>query len=127
MLKGLATRIETDRALLLGPNPPADLDAKDIASMLLHASNAGVPLTSDEVRWLHGRIKLAAQTFLAPAAAAAYHVFDAATPDGAYPYEPGGDGLTFLDLGVLLGQCAAPYRNPTTRTMIDCTRLLAAP
>lgn len=126
LLKGLATRIETDRALLLGPNPPAGLSAADISSMLLHSANAGVPLTSDEVRWLHGRIKLAAQTFLAPAATPAYHVFEAATPDGVYPYEPGGDGLSFVDLGVVLGQCAAPYRNDTTRTMLDCARLRAA-
>jgi hypothetical protein len=126
LLQGLTTRIETDRTLLLGPNPPADLSAADIASLLLHSANAGVPLTSDEVRWLHGRIRLAAQTFLAPAATPTYHVFDAATPDGTYDYEPAGDGLSFLDVGVLLGQCAAPYRNTTTRTMLDCTRLRAA-
>ena len=126
LLQGLTTRVETDRALLLGSNPPADLSASDIASLLLHSANAGVPLTSDEVRWLHGRIHLAAQTFLAPAAAPTYHVFDTATPDGTYAYEPGGDGLSFLDVGVLLGQCAAPYRNPTTRTMLDCAKLAAA-
>ena len=126
LLQGLASRVETDRGQLLGGSPPADMNPTDIASLVLHAANAGVPLTSDEVRWLHGRIKLAAQTYLAPAATPTYHVFDAASPDGTYAYEPGGDGLFFGDIGVLLGQCAAPYRNTTTRTMLDCARLAAA-
>jgi hypothetical protein len=126
LLQGLASRVETDRGQLLGGSPPADMNPTDIASLVLHAANAGVPLTSDEVRWIHGRIKLAAQTYLAPSASPTYHVFDAATPDGTYAYEPGGDGLFFGDIGVLLGQCAAPYRNTATRTMLDCTRLAGA-
>jgi hypothetical protein len=124
LLKGLATRVEQDLAAVNAGDP--DVNPSDIAALLLHASNAGVPLTSSEVRWLHGRLHLALQTYLAPGTEATYRLFDAATPDGSYPFEPGGDGLSFQDIGVMLGACAAPYRNPATRPLLDCTQLEAA-
>jgi hypothetical protein len=124
LLQGLASRVVLDLEAVNAGTP--DVVPSDIAALLLHASNAGVPLTSNEVRWLHGRLHLAVQTYLAPGAAASYRLFDATTPDGSYPFEPGGDGLSFVDIGVMLGACAAPYRNPATRPLFDCEQLQAA-
>jgi hypothetical protein len=126
LLQGLAERVETDIAIADQASPPANFNPTDVAALILHAANAGVPLTSREVRWIHGRLHTAAQTLLNPAAALAYRVFDPQTPDGEYPYEPGSDGLFFSDIGVLLGSCASEYRNPTTRPLLDCARLQAA-
>lgn len=124
LLQGLATRVENGIAEVAagttGVNP------SDIAALILHAANAGLPLTSLEVRYVYGQLALASQAFLAPANLPTYVVFDPATPDGTYAYEPPGAGFDFGDLGLLLGQCAAPYRNPSTRTMFDCARLAAA-
>lgn len=125
LLQGLASRVEADLALVTQPSPPAGMNPSDVAALLVHSANAGVPLTSNEVRWLQARLHTARVAYLA-APATTYNVFDAATPDGTYPYEPGGDGFAFNDIGVLLGACTAPYRNPATRPLLDCTRLLAA-
>ena len=127
LLQGLTVRVETDLAALESSNPPANVNKKDVAALLLHAANTGVPLTSHEVRWLHQRIHEAYTTYRDPGMAATYRVFDAATPDGAYAYQPEGDGLAFSDIGVLLGMCAAQYRNPATRPVLACDKLLSAP
>ncbi|MBI5532276.1 MAG: hypothetical protein HY898_06160 [Deltaproteobacteria bacterium] len=127
LLQGLTVRVETDLGALESANPPANVNKKDVAALLLHASNAGVPLTSHEVRWLHQRIHEAYTTYRDPGQAATFKVFDPATPDGTYPYQPEGDGLAFIDIGVLLGSCAAPYRNPSTRPLLSCAKLLALP
>jgi hypothetical protein len=125
LLQGLSERVESDLTALLGSNPPANVNNKDVASLLLHASNAGVPLTSKEVRFLHQRIHDAYLTYRAPSAASTYRVFDPATPDGTYPYEPGGDGLAYVDLGAVLGTCASHYRNPAGRPVFNCDKLVA--
>ncbi len=126
LLDGLTQRIETDQPAAAQASPPGDMDPKDIVSLLLHAANTGVPLTSKEVRWIHSRLHSAWASYRAPGAAATYRVFDPATPDGAYPYEPSGEGMWFSDFGVLIGSCASPYRNPTGRPVLDCKKLLAA-
>jgi len=104
LLQGLTVRVETDLGAMESSNPPANVNKKDVAALLLHAANAGVPLTSHEVRWLHQRIHEAFVAYRDPSMATAYRVFDPATPDGTYPYQPEGDGLAFSDLGVLLGR-----------------------
>lgn len=90
------------------------------------SSSRGVPLTSAEVRWVHQRLHAAYLAYRAPAMAATYRVFDPSTPDGTYPYEPGGAGMSFADIGVMLGACASPWRNPAGRPLLDCAKVLAA-
>lgn len=125
LLQGLAERVETDLDAALSSNPPENANPKDVAGMLLYAANAGVPLTSREVRFLHQRLHEAYLTYRNPAATNTYHVYDPATPDGTYPYEPGGEGLEYVDLGALLGSCASHYRNPAGRPVFDCDKLVA--
>ncbi|MDB4937355.1 MAG: hypothetical protein JWP87_4327 [Labilithrix sp.] len=126
LLQGLAARVDSDGAAAASASPPANVNPNDIVALLLHAANTGVPLTSQEVRWLHGRLASAWTSYRAPANATTYAVFDAATPDGTYAFDPGGSGMSFSDIGLLLGSCASPFRNPTARPILDCARLLAA-
>jgi hypothetical protein len=126
LLQGLAQRVESDLAAVTQANPPSNVNPSDVAALLIHASNAGVPLTSNEIRWLHGRLHTAVQTYITSTATPTYHLFDAQTPDGTYPYEPSGDGLAWNDIGVLLGACAAPYRNPQGRAILDCGKLVGS-
>jgi hypothetical protein len=126
LLHGLAQRVEGDLAAASQTPPPANVNPQDIVALLLHAANTGVPLTSSEVRWIHSRLDVAWSSYRAPGNASTYRVFDPATPDGSYPYEPYGDGMSFSDIGLLIGSCASPNRNPTARPLLDCARLLAA-
>ena len=126
LLQGLTARVESDLAAASSASPPANVSPDDIVSLLLHAASTGVPLTSNEVRWLHARLDTAYSTYRAAANAATYHVFDAATPDGTYAFDPSGSGMSFSDIGLILGSCASPFRNPTARPIVSCQRLLNA-
>lgn len=126
LLRGLVERLDGDVPLASQPTPPANVEPNDIVSLVLEAAATGVPLTSAEVRWVHQRLHAAYLAYLAPAMAATYRVFDPATPDGTYAYEPGGAGMAFADLGVMLGACASPWRNPAGRPLLDCAKVLAA-
>jgi hypothetical protein len=124
LLQGLAVRIEQDLPAVEAGTPPSNLNPTDFASLVMHAANVGVPLTSREVRWLHTRIEQAHASFRSPGLAPHFRVFDPATPDGTYAYEPGGAGIWVNDLGLALGSCASQYRNPTGRPILDCARVL---
>jgi hypothetical protein len=126
LLQGLAERVTSDFSLASGASPPANVNPDDIVSLLLHAANTGVPLTSSEVRWLHARLDAAHTSYRAAANAATYRVFDPATPDGVYPFDPSGSGMSFSDIGLVIGSCASPFRNPTGRPIVNCQRLLTA-
>ena len=126
LLHGLASRLEADLAWARLSPGASNVVPSDLGAEIAHAATVGVPLTSSEVRWLHARLHLSAAGYRTPALAPAYHVFDAATPDGIYPYEPGADGLFFGEIGGLLGICASPWRNPQGRPALDCERLAAA-
>jgi hypothetical protein len=126
LLGGLAARLDGDVPAASQATPPANMNPTDIVSLVLQAANTGVPLTSREVRWVHQRLHTAYASYRAPSVASTYHVFDPATPDGTYSFDPPGDGIAFADLGVMLGSCASPWRNPAGRPLLDCSRLVAA-
>ncbi|RLB47104.1 MAG: hypothetical protein DRJ42_26190 [Deltaproteobacteria bacterium] len=126
LLEGLATRLDVIMDRYEAGDPPPNANVGDFAALLIHSANAGVPLTSREVRWLHARIDEAHATYLAPAAMAQYRIFDASTPDGEYLYEPSQPNIDFKDLGALLGSCASQYQNPNGRPLLDCDRVRAA-
>lgn len=126
LLKGMTDRITTDLGLITSANPPSNIEPNDIVSQVIHAANAGVPLTSNEVRWLHGRLHTTYQSLRDPSLAPLFHVFDPSTPDGEYGYDLPTTGMPFSDLALLIGTCASPLRNPTGRAVLDCDRLLQA-
>lgn len=125
MLGGLVKRLDTVMDLLDAGTPPGNFATKDLVAFLVHAANAGVPLTSREVRFLHERIAEAHASYLDAGALGQYDLFAANGADGDYAFEPGGEGIDFKDIGVLLGLCAAQYKNPTTREVLDCDAVKA--
>jgi hypothetical protein len=127
LIQGLAVRLDQGMNAIEAGSLPDNLHSEDLAALIMHAANVGVPLTSREVRWLHARIDEAHAAFGAAGLTQTFHVFDAATPDGTYPYDPGTAGLAFTDIGVALGSCASQYRNPTSRPLLDCSRVLKGP
>ena len=128
LLQGLATRVENDVASASQATPPDNVTPTDVVQLAIAAANTGVPLTSTEVRFVHAHLATAWASYRAPAMAATYHVFENATPDGSYAFEPSGgpNAMSFSDIGLLVGSCASPYRNATTRPLLDCAKLLAA-
>ncbi len=106
-------------------DPVPHLGEADLVDMLAHAAALGVPLTSREVRWLHARIETALASYADPALQPMLHVFDRATPDGEYGFEPGGSGINFVSLAALLGTCASPCANPSGRPVLDCDMVAA--
>ncbi len=126
LLSGFASRVETDLVDAQKPSPPANVNPDDIVTEVLHAANTGVPLTSQEVRFVLAHLATAYASYRTPAMAPTYAVFDAATPDGMYSYDVGAAGMFYSDIGLIIGSCASPYRNPTGRPIVDCARLLSA-
>jgi hypothetical protein len=125
LVVGLAQRLDTMMDDYAAGTPEPFLGVGDAADLILESANAGVPLTWREVAFLHQQIDTAHTTLLDPSNDAVYRTFDPATPDGAYLYEPTGDGLSFRSLGALLGQCASQWRNPASKSVINCDKIRA--
>ncbi len=127
LLGGLAKRTDLlIKAYLLGM-APSNITPQDFAELLIHSVNTGLPLTSREVRWLHDRIREAHTTYLDGRNAGTLAAQEPGAPDGTYAFEPTGAGLHFNDIGALLGSCAAQFRNPDTRPVLDCARVASRP
>jgi hypothetical protein len=126
LLPGLALRI--DKILDGDPangDPPRPGD-EDLGELMIMADAVGVPLTWREVRFAHDRIRDAHAAYLTEGAKPGYNVFDAATPDGEYSFDPGGGGFAFRYLGAVLSFCASPFRHPDAHPVLDCDRVRAA-
>jgi hypothetical protein len=124
LLQGLGERVSKD--FDLATNPPSGFNPMDAAAFFAFAANVGVPLRSNEVRFLHARLHEAYVGMRAPEHAKTFRLFDPTTPDGSYSFDPPNIGLFHRDLGLLLGTCASPWRNPAARPLLDCDRLLKA-
>ena len=126
LLGGVVKRLDKVMDLLDAGTPPGNFATSDLTAFLLHAAAAGVPLTSREARFLHDRIAEAKASYLDPSMLPQYDLFSPAGADGDYVYEPGGAGIDFKDIGLLLGLCAAQYRNPASVQVLDCDAVKAA-
>lgn len=121
MLEGLAWRLdtifdarETDPDGYKGPHD------QDLVELVLDSAAAGLPLTWREVRFVHDRIREAHASYVSEERLPAYDLTGSGTPDGDYPFEPGGAGIFWRDLGTSLGTCASTWRNPASRPLLDC-------
>ncbi|MBK8257038.1 MAG: hypothetical protein IPK82_30740 [Polyangiaceae bacterium] len=126
LLGGMVKRLDTVMDLMDAGTPPSNFNLKDLVAFMVHAANAGVPLTSREVRWLQGKVVEAQLSYSSPAAVAQTELFSPNGADGDYAFEPGGEGIDFKDIGLLLGLCAAQYKNPTTVEVFDCSAIAAS-
>lgn len=120
---GLALRIEGILDAFERGEMPDNAHPSDVVQLIVESALLGVPLTSREVSWLHARIEEAHDGY--DTSGPEWHVTDASVADGDYALEPGGPGIDFKDLGLLLGTCVAPYVNPSGRPVLDCDRVRA--
>jgi hypothetical protein len=119
LLQGLARRIDRVIGRFLDGSQPDEFPPGDFAQLLMHSASVGVPLTSQEVRWLQAQFDAARDSCLA-VPAATFEIFAASTPDGEYPYEPPSNPITFQDLGLLLGTCSSQWINLSGRPVLNC-------
>lgn len=126
MLHGLARRLDILLDARESPSPPPIPGDQDLAELVVMSAAVGVPLTSREVRFLHARLEDAYETYLSEAMRPHYRVFDASTPDGEYTFTPDAGGFFWRYLGTLLGLCASPYLNPTSKPVLDCDAIRMA-
>jgi hypothetical protein len=126
LLDGLVLRMNEGMLFAETGNWPVHMGEEDLADLLVHAANLGVPLTSREVRWLHQQIEKAHTSYVVSGSPAVYKIFDPSTPDGAYAFNPPGTGLRFRSLALLVGTCVSQHRNPTSAALLDCARLKGA-
>lgn len=124
MLTGLAKRIEEGMVWASTNNWPVHMDEGHLTDLIVHSANTGVPLTWAEVRYVHKQIEKAHTQFTAMSPAI-FKVFDQSTPDGTYPYNPGGSAIRFRSLALALGTCVATYRNPASMPVLDCAKVKA--
>ena len=124
LLGGLAQRIDEGMIAAQQNTWPTHLNEEQLVKLLVHSAGTGVPLTAREVRWLHGAIQRAHQSYTA-ADPTVYRIFDPATPDGAYDFTPPGDAIDFRFFAALVGSCTSRYRNPASAPLLDCARLAA--
>jgi len=121
LLKGLAQRAD---AMMDGEGnweDYADWDA-DVASYLLAASTAGLPLTSREARHVMEQYSLAVDHY---STWPYWDLWDPSVPDGQYDYRPSRHGplgtvVRPTELIYPLEYCYSPFKNPATKEFIDC-------
>lgn len=124
LLKGLGERVSLD--LTYASNPINGFQPIEAAGFMIYAASVGVPLRSNEIRFLHTKLHEAYVGMRAPEHFATFNLFDSSVPDGEYKYHAPNIGLFHHDLALMLGTCASPYRNPAGRPLLDCARLLDA-
>lgn len=124
LLKGLEARANRDFNIANNPKTASSYDIQDISSFLVNANNAGLPLTSDEIRYLYGRIDMAHNGIIDPANYNKFNLFETTVPDGTYSYDPPHNGVYFYALGAMIGTCTSSFKNSNNvRPFLDCDRL----
>lgn len=123
LVPGLAARIEGILDAYETGTIPDNAHPSDVFQLIVESALLGVPLTSREVRWLHGQIAEAQAGY--DTTRPEWNLRAASTTDGDYLLDPSGPGIDVKDLGLLLGLCVAPYLNPASREVLDCDRIRA--
>lgn len=124
LLAGMAWRLDKifdarEAAAAGGPAYTGSHD-KDVAELVSASAAVGLPLTWREVRFLHDRVREAHEGYLSQGLRPHLNVFDEATPDGSYAYNPDAPGFFWRYLAHALGTCASPYTSTTSKPALDC-------
>lgn len=125
LVQGLGRRLEKTMDSLERGKGDTGYESQTFVTEMLHAANAGVPLTSREIRWLHGQIDAAFKAYV-PMGPALYDILGDATPDGKYFFSPWNNSMEFRDFGLPLGTCVSKFRAANARPLLDCSMIRAA-
>jgi hypothetical protein len=124
--QGLANRLDLDYEIVQNPKAFPKMDIQDIPAEFIHAYNVGVPLTSNELRFVYQRLHQAYVGMLNPAYQPTFNLFDTKTPDGKYSYDAPSIGLYFYTLAPMIGSCSSAWSQTTQRPPFDCEKLKIA-
>ena len=118
LLEGLAQRADDMLHDPSMPNRDEPVWMADVASFLLAAASAGLPLTAEEARLVQQQLLLSVEHY---AAFGFWDPWDDDIPDGAFNYKPDrGVAVRPTELGYLLEYCYSPLRNPAGTPIVDC-------
>lgn len=126
LMEGLSDRMDRDYRVARNIKLSPKFDIQDIPTFFVHANNVGVPMTSDEIRFVYERLHIAYRDMRVPANYSTFHLFDETVPDGEYSFDPPNNGLYFYTLGAMIGSCTSSLRNLNVRPLFDCDRLKKA-
>ncbi len=90
LLRGLADRLTFDFKHLSAGSYPSTWHLWDLTSLVMETAALGVPLPRASLDYALAAFRQTTQDFAAAPRATqdAFRVFDAAVPDGIYPYQP---------------------------------------
>jgi hypothetical protein len=123
LLKGLAKRIDDEYA---APESKYSKDVskgewiRDVSMMALLGASEGLPLTSQEARYIMQYMGAGVDERLKWQY---WDLWDPSVPDGRYNYRPPDDGSKMVDtedMAFLFEFCWSPFRNPATAMPVDC-------
>ncbi len=126
LMEGLSDRMDRDLKVAKNIKLSPKFDIQDIPTFFIDANNVGVPMTSDEIRFVYERLHIAYKDMRSVSNYNTFHLFDDTTPDGEYSFDPPNNGLYFYTLGAMIGTCTSPLRNSNVRPLFDCERLKKA-
>lgn len=126
LMEGLSDRMDRDLRVAKNIKISPKFDIQDIATFFIHATNAGVPMTSEEIRFVYERLHIAYKEMRSTMHYNTFHLFDASVPDGDYSFDPPNEGLYFYALGPMIGTCTSNLGKFSSRPLLDCERLKRA-
>jgi hypothetical protein len=156
LYRGLADRLRFDFGHVAKGTYPKTWHQWDLTSLVIHSAALGAPLPAAALQYVAEAVNATLADFaMAPEPMQqAFSVFDAATPDGVYAYQPtitpppppspppaqgraagpclecqsgmaDGRGFKIEDLGVPLGACASSWRVGEGEELLDCAMVRA--
>lgn len=117
LLNGLIQRVEEDMDRTVDTYEDKQEGYNgDLAGQMVKYACCGLPLTSEEVRFIHQYYDMAIEDWNNWEY---WDLWDESHGDGEYPYKP--DSLVdFEDVTSMLQYCASPYKNEAGAEIVDC-------
>lgn len=124
LVNGLIERLDDEMELTDNGFEDSDLQEKyngRLAVDLLRYAATGIPLTSDEVRFIHEQFSKSIESMNAWPY---WNMWDPTIPDGVYDAIPDTKHLDFVDFASFIQMCDSPFYNETGQPIVDCNIIL---
>lgn len=122
LMQGLITRLENEMQKVQEDYHGTDQESyeRTLAGTMVGYATCGVPLTSEEIRFVQGYYEASAEDWNNWPY---FDLWDESHGDGTYSYRPGGD-IRFENMTAFMQLCASPYYNDNDRPIVDCDIVL---